>query len=401
MANPDSAFGSIISSVFSLSTPAAGSPDAAFADVIGTNASTTATPSSPFAALDEWENASDRAISRYRNWLAANMIKWLGDWIASPAEKHDLDAIKGPFAQHVGEHLVAALPAIPIEAAVEIAEREIVIRRLIIDPAASLLAEETAHVLGGIAGFIIVAIVETAILHVISKTDEQVVIGYTADQISQLVTGTINPIVDARQQEARRLLRALRTALAERDLPESEWRRIRQETSESIRLIDESQKDPADLRLYRMMALMSGVYRGTSVPADATSPVTLPAVDHDLAFTMEHVEVQGQTPIDTFSDGSLIIVRFEAEERLRQLADGEVMVADGPRPPGEFSVTLFQKGTIADTDISVPRVYQVGGEQYGVWFNLPRGTYYLRIERSDDHPIGLAAQGKYWVKAGV
>ena len=400
MADTDLKLGQIATSIFSATPPKPGTADAAFADVIGNNATTQAPPQSPFEALNRWEDASDRALSRYRNWLTANMIKWLADWIRAPAEARALAGIKGTFAQHVAEHAVAGLGVVPIEIGVQVGEH--VIARLFLEKGA-------ARVLGGIAGFVITTLVETAILGMLDKTGQ--VIGYTADQISELVTGVVNPIVDSRQRDVRTALQKLRADLVKEQIPESEWRTLRAETVDAIRVLDESQKDAGDLRLYRMMALMSGVYQGASVTAEETSPVTLPPDPHDVTFTMQHTQVKtGQTEINVATAGGLIVVRFHGYDCIER--DGAFVGVDAtgpeaptawktPPPPREYYVTLYQKGTISDTDVSVARAYHVGKDEYGVWFNLPPGSYYLRIERSDDHIVALAADGQYWAKSDL
>jgi len=53
-----------------------------------------------------------------------------------------------------------------------------------------------------------------------------------------------------------------------------------------------------------------------------------------------------------------------------------------------------------DSTVGVTRVFHVGKEEYGVWFNLPTDVYHVTVQRADDHPVALCAAGTYWVKTG-
>jgi len=400
---PVPAFDPAIASVQSSSPPAAGSVDEAFDNLIRKNASTQAPPSTAIEALNKWEQACYRAIGRYRNWLTHNMILFLADYLNSPQGSSGIEKIRGGFAEHFAEHALGNLASHTV---VKIGEETggHLIAKLFLEKGA-------AKVLGGVVGFVIEVVVEAVIGDLVNKAKAKEIVGYTAAQVDALVTGVVNPIADRRLGEVTKAMQDLRDDLA-KDSPSAEqWSLIKADAIIATFEVDGVLLDEHDEHLYRQMALMADVYSRTSVPAEDASPVTLSGAGDDIGFTMQHAEVKtGQTSINVLGDGGTVVVRLRAYDCV-EFDDGfspvDINGPDAspswktPPPPREYDVRLYQTGTLSDSNVGVPRVYHVGKEEYGVWYNLPIGVYHVMAERGDDHIVALGAEGKYWLNTDL
>jgi hypothetical protein len=399
MSDPASAYQAIIASVFS--TSPVSPTEAALAGVIQRNASTQAPPSSALEMLNKWEQECYGALSRYRNWLTHNMILFLTDFLNSDKGNKEIKEITGGFVDHMAEHALGNLAAHPVvDIAAEGGGHQI---------AKLFLERGTARVLGGIAGFVIEIVVETALAKLFDTTKQ--LVSYTSNQIDGLVTGAVNPTVDAKQQVLLKAMQDLRSDLLTDPPSADQWTDIKLGLAVAMLDVAGTLRDEKDERLYRLVALIDDVFSRPTVPAEQDSPVVLPTADHDVAFTMQHTEVKtGQTSIDVPDDNGTLVVRFRAYDCFND--DGEFGEVDiespdaphswtTPRPPRDYHVLVYQTGTAMDTTIGVPRVYRVGFEEYGVWFNLAKGIYHLTLQRGDDHPVALCGEGKYWVKTGL
>jgi hypothetical protein len=169
--------------------------------------------------------------------------------------------------------------------------------------------------------------------------------------------------------------------------------------------------DPNDERLYRLMALVAGIYGRSSAPAEDRPTVTFAGPGTAIGFTMQHREVRtGQTAIDVPEDGGTLLLSlrgFDAVEYDDGFSPVDIHGPDASPswktlpPPRDYDVQLYQAGTVSDADVSVPRVFAVGKEQHGAWYNLPKGRYHVVARRSDDHIVALCAEGRFWVKTGL
>jgi hypothetical protein len=400
MLKPDSVFGPIISSVMSSAPAGAGSVEAAFSQVILANATTQAPSSRAMAAIDAWELAEQRALGRYRNWLTHNMILFLVDVLNSPQGGAGLERIKGGFGQNVAEQALGNLASM---AAVKIGP----------EPGTKLIAKwllekGTARVLGGIVAFVVGAIVEAVFGDLLDKTDQ--IVDYTADQIDTLVTAGVNPVVNANQEAVTKAIQELRADFMTANLSVPEWQIIQIDATLALSQVSVVVLDEDDEYLYRQMALRAEVYSRHEVPAETTPPIAPAGTGHDIGFRMQQALVKTeQTSIDVAEDGSTLILRLRGYDCIVD-EDGfgpvDINAPDTPShwkhpwPAREYAVQLYQKGTVVDSDVGVDRIFQVGQEEYGIWYNLPKGVYHVSVGRSSPHPVALCGDGKYWVQKG-
>jgi hypothetical protein len=403
MPNTNSAFSSIIASVLSSSSPAAGSAEAAVASVISANATTQAPSGTALENLNQWEQACYKAVSRYRNWLTHNMILFLTDFLNSDKGNGDIKEISGGLVDHMAEHALGNLAAHGVVHIAADTGGHMIVKLF--------LEKGTAAVLGGVAGFVIDVVIESTIGGFFEKIKTTQLVGYTAGQIDALVTGVVNPIADEKQQQILKTMQDLRTDLI-KDPPSAEqWTDIRMGAAIASFELSGVLPNEKDERLYRLMALIDDVYGRESVPAEQDPPIVPPTGEHVITFTMQHTEVKtGQTSIDVPEDNGTLLVLFRGYDGFND--DGEFGEVDiespaapaawtRPRPPRDYNVLLYLTGSAFDTTIGVPRVYRVGFQEYGVWFNLAKGVYHLTIQRGDDHIVALCGEGKYWVKTGL
>jgi Domain of unknown function (DUF4157) len=353
-------------------------------------------------ALNEWELAENRAINRYRNWLTHNMILFLSDVLQSGKGGAAIEKIKGGFAQNFAEQSLGNLGSL---AGVEIGAR-VGGRQL----AKLFLSLRTAKIFGGAVGFVVGAIIEALIGDLLDKTNE--IIKATAEQMDKLVTGLVNPIVNSKQEEITSAIQGLRDDILITSMSSQEWRHISNEIDTATDQIGQIFQDEGEESLYRQLALVSDVFSGKSVQAEEKSPVTLGNDQHDFQFRMEHTVVKtGQTSIIVTRDKGTVVVRSHGYDCLKD-DDGSFFPVDiqGPDaspawkvvpPPREYHIQLYQSGIISDSDIGVPRTFRVGKDEYGVWYNLAKGTYHLEAMRGDDHIVGLCAEGSYWVQGAT
>ena len=397
-----SVYRQIIASVLSSEPAEPDSPEAAFGQVIEGSTAAWGTPESALKALNQWEQECYAALARYRNLFTHNMILFLADDLNSSGG--GLEKITGGFAHHLADHAVANLGAIGVEKIGEHTGGHLV--------AKYLLQKGTARVFGGIVGFVIGVVVETAIAHLLQKTKE--LVDHTAQQIDGLVTQVVNPVVDREQRDVTVAVQRLRDDLTKESLSADELKVIRLDLIIATSKLKALWPDPNDEHDYRLMALMANVYSRTSVPAELSAPITLTGAGNDIGFTMAAAEVKtGQTSINVTGNGGIVVVRFRAYDCVNddgEYSEVDIYASDAPAiwksfpPPREYSVLLYQitvPGVVEPT-VGVPRVFDVGVEQYGVWFNLPAGVYYVTAQRSDPNPnVSLCAKGKYWVKTAL
>jgi hypothetical protein len=363
----------------------------------------TGTRDETIAALDGWERAVDETIDRYRDWLSHNMIRFLADVLQSDKGSEALAALHSSFVTSVAEEAVgnvASLGAVKLGA--RFGGRQL---------ARLFLELRHARVLGGIVGFIVGAIVEALVGDLFDKTAE--IIKTTAEQVDKLVIGVVNPIVNAKEAFIREEVQDLRVSLIKQDLPAPDWERLASEIRAATELAQQAFRAVGDESLYRQLALSTGVYTGREVVAEQKPPVKLPAVEQEFGFTMQHRVVEtGATAISVPNDRGTVVIRSKAIDCFQGEDVGKYDPIDisGPAaspawkltpPPRSYRIELYQAGVILDTTVSVPRVFGVNQEQYGVWYGLKKGVYHIRVWRSDDHPVALCGTGKYWVTSGT
>jgi hypothetical protein len=364
---------------------------------------TTGTKDDTVTALDRWERTVDQTMGRYRDWLSHNMIRFLADVLQSDKASEALTALHSSFVTGVAEEAagnVASLGAVELGA--RFGGRQL---------ARLFLELRHARVLGGIVGFIVGAIVEKLVSDLFDKTAE--IIRTTAEQVDKLVTGVVNPIVNANEAVIREEVQELRVSLIKQDLAAAGWERLASEIRAATALAEQAFRDVSDESLYRQLALSTGVYTGREVAAEQKRPVKLPAVEREFGFTMQHRVVEtGTTAISVPNDGGTVVIRCKAIDCFQWEDDGgydPVDIGDPEAvpawkltpPPRSYRIELYQTGMIFDTTAGVPRVFAVNQEQYGAWYGLKKGVYHIRVWRSDDHPVALCGSGKYWVTSGT
>ena len=349
-------------------------------------------------AINTWERALQGALNRYRNWLTHNLIMFLSDVLRSGRGRAAMAAVDVSFGRNVAEQALGNLGALT---AVEIGARYGG-RQL----ARLFLSQRTARVLGGVVGFVVGSIIEALIGSLLDRSNE--VIRSTAERMDTLVTGVVNPIVNARQAEMTQAVQDLRDRLRKETMSDQDWQRLTYEVLKARTEVAQKFLKETDEYLYRQLALVADVYSGSSVPAEEGSPVKPGAVEQDLAFTMQHQVVKtGRTGILASSPRSDLVVRCRGYDCLRQ-QDGTFAPVDinGPHaspswrmspPPRSYAIQLYRSGTLVDREIGVPRTFNVGREQTAVWYNLPKGTYRIRVWRSSAHVVALAGEARYSV----
>lgn len=206
-------------------------------------------------ALNDWELARIQAINRYRDWLTHNMILLLSDVLRSGKGSTAIDKIKGSFAQNVAEQALGNLGAL---AAVEIGARigGQKLTRL-------FLSLRTAKVFGGVVSFVVGAIIEALIGDLLDKTNE--IIKSTAEQMDELVTGVVNPIVDSKQGEMTKAIQDLRDGFGEKSMLVKEWLDTTKQIKKATDQVNQIFLNKKDEFLYRQLALISDVYSGKSL----------------------------------------------------------------------------------------------------------------------------------------
>jgi hypothetical protein len=340
--------------------------------------------------LDKWELACNRAISRYRDLLTHNLILFLADVLTSGKGSAAIDKIKGGFIQNATEQALGNLVAMGgVVIGAHAGGRAF---------AKLFLAARTGKVLGGFVSFIIGAIIEAVVGDLLDKSNE--IIQATASQVDQLVTKVVNPAVNSKQQEFTRETQTLRSGFLSSGLTVQELSQATAEINSAIVQIESAFTDTNDEYLYRQLALAADVYSRRIAPAENKPPVSVPGDGNDIEFKMQHRLVKtGRTAISVVRDGATVVIRCRAEDCIEDEGVFSPAWMALP-PPRNYYLQLYQGGFFSDTDIGVPREFHVEKEEYGVWYNLKRGTYHLMAWRVDDHPVAVCAEGKYWIAPG-
>ena len=353
-------------------------------------------------ALDGWERSGNLAIDRYRNWLTHNMILFLSDVLQSGKGSEAIAKIKGGFAKSVTETALGNLGQL---AAVEIGARAggRTLARL-------FLSLRTAKVFGGVIGFIVSSIVGALIGDLLDKSNQ--IIQTTSEQMDKLVTGFVNPTVNDKQHQFTIAVQDLRNEMEGSSLSAKEWDQILIETTIAQTDVSSIFLNQNDESLYRELALSTGVYSKKEAPAEQKSPEKLPGAGTQFEFTMQQRQVKtGKTTIHVPQDNGTVIISSSAHDCIEQ--DGEYDPVDikGPdaapswklMPPArEYTIDIFENSFWHwhDKELKTTRTFQVGQKQYGIWYNVPKGTYHPVIRRIDYHPVALCGECEFWVSSG-
>lgn len=353
-----------------------------------------------FQSINKWELSSGAAIDRYRNWLSHNMILFITDVLISGKGNTAIDAIKGDFTESVMSQVPGNLSSLAVvDLGVKNAGKQF---------AKYFIVARGAKILGGIISFVIGSIVEALVGELLDKTNE--IVKATSGQIDTLITTLVNPIANNKQKALTGAVQSLRDQLLSENITTLESLAIAGQITESINDVDKAFLNQNDESLYRQLALKADVYSKDFVPAEEKAPVKLGGNEKDIAFTMQHRVVDtGQTVFDVFANKGTFVLKLKSYNCINE--DGyspiDLKSPDTPNsfkqypPADEFFVTLSQRSTglfSSDSQIGVSRKFNVGREEYGTWYNLPKGSYKITIFRVDRHPVALCAAGKYWIQ---
>lgn len=350
--------------------------------------------------LDDCEVALDGFFARYRKWLTHNMIAFVGDVSKSGKADKAMASVNSGFGEGVlKEAVVNAISLGAIELGTEYGGKQF---------AKYFLTIRAAKVVGGVFSFIVGAILEYLVGGLFDNT--AAIIQATGDRIDALVNGTLNPVVDGKLNSVRKSIQQSRNDFAKLALAHSAWEAEKKDILELTKAAGQALPDVNDFSLYRKAALMAKVFSGGTVVAEDKAPGKMTSAGGSLGFVIQHKELKkpGQTKIVVVKDNSKVVLRLRSFDCLKD-ESGEVdpvdIKTDGPNawrntpPASEYLVELYQPGFFVDSTISIPRVFQVGKEQYGIWYNVPTGTYFVYIWGRLYHPVALCGTGQYWVEA--
>jgi uncharacterized protein DUF4157 len=349
--------------------------------------------------LEDCETALDGFFERYRIWLTHNMILFLSDIAKSGKGEQGLAAINSSFGEGVlKEAVVNAISMGGVELGAAYGGKQL---------AKYFLTLRAAKAVGGIFSFVVGAILEYLVGNLFDQTNA--IIDATASQIDLLVNGKLNPMVNAKERTIRNFISRSRKDFMSLPLTHEEWQAEKKDIIALTNNAAQAILDVKDLSLYRKAALTADVFSGGVVTAEDKAPGKLPAGGGDLAFFIQKVGLKkpGHTKIEALQDNSTITLRLQSHDCLKD--EGEIYPVDvatsgsvawmEPWPDREYHVELYQMGTFTNSTLSIPRVFQVGKEQWGIWYNVPKGTYLIFVERLFSHPVALCGAGHYWVEA--
>jgi hypothetical protein len=134
-----------------------------------------------------------------------------------------------------------------------------------------------------------------------------------------------------------------------------------------------------DLSLYKDLAVKAGVFSGEAV--EATIPGTDKPITPKYTETFRTKEmVAGKTKFKV-SKGATVVV--ESEARYDTDADIEGMPKD-VRPPDKYNIELYKVSTSwrkGDRPVGTTVKFDVQKTEYGGWYGLEEGEYYLVITK--------------------
>jgi hypothetical protein len=352
-----------------------------------------------FKAIDESELAMDDLMARCRNWLTHNMILFTSDLLKSKKGRRIFDATNSATVDVGKEAIVNFLALGPTKLGEE----------YLVKPMQMLLTSvKVGKLLGGAFTFIIGSILEYAIGEIFDETSA--IVEKTAEQMDSVVTGIVNPVANKKQKLIRIATQQMRAGLRSLNSTDAEWAQRTESILTTKKAAECAVPDETEASLYRQLSLKNEIYGGAEVPAEKNPPLVISSKTNGkfpVVIRKKYVE-SGYTKINVSKDDSTLVILMRTYDCLKGLDrfDFENEVKDYPQYADldrSFSITLC--GEPIDSFEArfsmnkVPRTFHVAKHEYGIWYNLKKGTYTLFISRPDSSsPLGLCGLGNYWVE---
>jgi hypothetical protein len=360
-------------------------------------------PASPqeFNLVNDVERTFERALSRYRNWLTHNLILVLSDGLSS-GDIAPLSAINSPFGLELTKSITADLWGLGgTLIGSEIIRGEQLIR---------LFFElRRASVITGIFGFISSAIIETIVSSLFDQTAR--IISHTAAQIANLVTSVINPAVDSELENLENIFQSLNDYMRQQLLNPEAWGDLNRALILAQDSANQAIPNIADESLYRQLALFAGVYSHRSVEAESEMPLTVSGHESPFTFNMANLIVETRRTIfNVDQDNSILIIRSTGMDCVNTVSDDEPsddepstaqrhLLESDMRKTYSIQLKTYSDFSpiVQDRNFSISREFIVNETGYGIWYGVPRGSYWMRIYRPSSLPVGLCGEGSYQI----
>jgi|GEM_PF-3544508 len=354
------------------------SPDA----VDKENESQVNVPHEVIELLDGIEKEAQLSVFRLRDWLTKNMIEFLGDVIISDRD----EAVKKEILSNTLKTAVGNAVSIgSIYVGAIYGEK---LMRYI-------LTLRQAKAFGGVVSFIVGAFIETVAAELFNSRDK--LVKNSLKSAIEVITTIINPKIDKMLLEMPSKFLSIRNKiLAIKNDDISFWRELEIELQKIREYYTSIIPDTNDKSLYRSLALQSGVYSDKEVPAESELPENMGGKEAKFNFLMRHNIVDTKkTKINVSNDSSTIIIKSKAA-----YSAGDTSFDYVEWPPSKYQISLIGIDGI-DSKLGIPRIYNANsyGDDvgYGIWYNVPKGTYSIEIMRSD-HPIAIRGECAYIIK---
>lgn len=352
--------------------------------------------SQEFDLVNDVESTFERALGRYRNWLTHNLILVLTDGIIS-GEIAALSAIvNSPFGVELAKSIAGdllgeggTLMGSDIIRGEEFIRHFFELRR--------------ASAITGILGFISSAIIETIVSSLFDQTAR--IISITTSQVDNLVTSVINPGIDSELENLRNIFRFLNDFMRQQLLNSDVWGELNRALILAQDSANQAIPNIQDESLYRQLALWAGVYSHSSVEAESEMPLTISGHEYPFTFSMDNRFVETRrTLINVDQDNSIIIIKAIGMDCVNDDPSGELSTAQlhilesGMRKTYSIQLKTYLSPIFSlGTAYSIPRNFIVNEIGYGIWYSVPRGTYWMQMYRPSPLPVELCGEGGYQV----
>lgn len=355
---------------------------------------------SPAATVDEllklmpaFKESLLKSIDRYQNLLTKNLSLFLIDVMNAGKS----EALNGSFGKSLLKTIVGDVGALGIVSVG--AKSGTKLLRL-------FFCVSDVKVIGGVLGFFVGSILETVIGELLSSTEK--VVSASAGNILNLVVNVINPHVsNVRNKlvaDVDKFLEKSRTGKG----GEQYWGDLIEQVKSATLGFQQSYPNINDQSMYRHLALQFDVYRGRTVAAEEKLPKMLQGKHRTwFSFSIQNrVLLKGERRINVTKDKSTVVAKIDSLNAIKNengiLEKTELNSHYREIPPdSHFYVMLIKPDSFLGVDTSseyhISRKFQVGKRGFGVWYNVPKGTYAFRIYRTHKHPIALCGKGDFYV----
>lgn len=346
------------------------------------------------AQLDAWQQAFFKAVNRFQGWLLLNLSEYQHDYLLSEKGDPEVQRIMGGVGEMITEAALSQMGSTAIEGL----GKKIAIATM----SAAVLASKFVKTLGGLFNFAVGLIMDAVVEHIADKTGKLIDYVMRSNAILNL---QITSSVDKCRDKALADIQQIRSRILFGKISLAEMKSFGNGFDNSAVNLEQQFTDLGDLSLYHKMALSHGVFdKRYTAPADKKPLENIDGQGEKIVFSMAHDHV-GRGPERTVPyDGSIVTIGIRSYDcegwDYVDINNPNHVNTALPKPPRYYYVKLKGGGSANEFP---DRTFTVGVKEYGTWYNVPKGTYQIEIDRyAGGHPVGLCGFGEMKImKAGA